>query len=304
LRSPTPQNAANSIWGWSDPGQQVMVAVRGQQYPATAGADGIFRVALPASAPTAAPFTIAVTAGAASLTLTNVVYGDVFVCSGQSNMGIVVSQAVNGSEEAATANYPDIRIFAVATLDAYDNVTVPQNNLTASIPWSPVRGFFWGDAQSKSPKSYILSSTQVTPNGAIQWFSALCYFTGRDLYLAGESPAIGLIQSCWGGTAIQVWMSPEALHKCDGADNAPPKGTPRRLAAVPSVNSTLFNAMISPLLSLAIKGVLWDQGESNVGQPVAYVCLLSSMIADWRQKWNQQAAAPFNPEFPFVYRQV
>jgi len=178
-----------------------------------------------------------------------------------------------------------IRIFQVATLDSYGNVTTPQNNLTASIPWSP-----------------------VTPN-SIPGFSALCYFTARGLYLAGKAPAIGLIQSCWGGTAIQVWMSSDALAHCN-SDEKPPlprslAAAPKlNLAATPSLNSTLYNSMIAPLLSISLKGALWDQGESNAYQPTTYVCLLSSMIADWRLKWNNGAATPFDPAFPFVYRQL
>lgn len=113
-------------------------------------------------------------------------------------------------------------------------------------------------------------------------------------------------------------MSPAALAKCNASTVSPQAATaaiahpkpsrPARLAAGslggPTENSCLFNAMIAPLLRLSLKGALWDQGEANANEPVQYICLLSNMVLDWRAQWNKQAATPFDPTFPFVYRQL
>jgi sialate O-acetylesterase len=220
----------------------------------------------------------------------------------QSNMGIAVFQSLNATAEIAAANFPSIRIFQVALLPDYCNVTTPQTNLTASIPWN-----------------------HVTPE-TIPGFSGLCYFFGRDLHLT-ENVNVGLINSCWGGTAIEVWMNPAALHACNETATPPLRGSThgtspasvlpkasRALASkssvaadgsclYASVPSTLYNSMIYPLTVFAVSGALWDQGEANTNDPNGYICKLSQLVTTWRTAFNANAG-PFNPAFPFVYRQL
>lgn len=178
-------------------------------------------------------------------------------------MQFTVDSAFNYTEEIAAANnYPNIRVF-----------TVGQSHYS-STPLNQLAAF----AQGWS----VASSSSI---GAGNWseFSAVCWFTGRDLYDKYQVP-IGLISSNWGGTLIQAWSSPAALKACNVTESA--SGN--------EANSVLYNAMIVPYFNQSILGVLWYQGEQNVGQATLYSCMFPAMIADWRKSW------PYDITFLFV----
>lgn len=172
----------NTIWGWTQPGQEVRVAVAGRSTTGTAGADGRWQVRLlpPESA---GPLTLRVS-GPQTATFTNVLVGDVWLCGGQSNMELPLRAARNGEAESKAAHHPDIRLFTVAHHVAYAPAAVVAGS------WK------------------VCSPETIAENGG---FSAVGYFFGRKLQTELHVP-VGLIQDCVGGTPAESWMSPSALH--------------------------------------------------------------------------------------------
>ncbi|HJU56399.1 MAG TPA: sialate O-acetylesterase [Pyrinomonadaceae bacterium] len=171
------------VWGWTTPGASVTVQLRGQKATATADADGKWLARLgPFEA--GGPYTLTIS-GPQSVTLNNVLVGDVWLCSGQSNMEMGVTQVDNAKEEVAQANYPRVRLFAVPKTIA----AAPQGTVNAR----------W----------LVTTPANITTGG---WggFSAVAYFFGRHLHKELNVP-IGLIHSSWGGTVAEGWVSAEAL---------------------------------------------------------------------------------------------
>ena len=191
-------------------------------------------------------------------------------------MELPVFATANASAEVAAASSvgAGLRIMQVDKSDAYFNVSTPQTNLTLSIPWSRA----------------------CDSAASVAGMSALCYYYGVEQATRDPSVPVGMIASSWGGTDVQVWMSPEALAKCGGVQKpsnitANPDGIgldylirgggtigpgapaapapPLPHAGCPTVPSTLWNSMIAPLLPLRVTGWLWYQGESNAGSPTA-----------------------------------
>ena len=222
----------------------------------------------------------------ASATLDNVLFGDVWVCSGQSNMAFLLANAFNGSALVQDANHwPLIRLFTSTKLRSSaplaeqprveepwavaSNVSVDQNNRAGGYPGG------WGD------DSWL-------------YMSAVCWLYAREVHKATGAP-VGVYNTNWGGSAIEVWSSPAALARCPGS--AAPSHKCRGTAAGGAA-SCMYNGMIHPLLNTTIKGAIWYQGEQNVGHADLYACQEPAMIADWRARWHDA-----NPEvdalFPF-----
>ena len=301
------------IWGLDAPGASVTAVFGGKALPpVTCDSTGRFDVVLPASPVSGAPTTLQLSSssGSAAVTLSDIVVGALWVCSGQSNMGLSIANVAEVQEvlAASSALGPLLRVFQVALLDEYANATSPQSNLTASIPWSRA-----------SPAS-------------VPGMSALCYLTAAKAVAARGEP-VGIMANAWGGVAIQVYMSPQSLAKCGGAAAPPPPGPLERIAAAeapgasrsdvahgmvaraevalarsqgygstfPTNASCLFFSMLYPLFSVPVSALLWYQGESNAGDPLGYQCLQREMIADWRERW---VAAGSSPTVPFLFVQL
>ena len=259
-----PQQAV--MWGTGEPGRTVLVAVDGAEpVKGVVSGDGSWRVELLAHRASTG-HTVIVTDGNSTITLSNVAFGDVYLCSGQSNMMIVLNYSFGGVEATAAAGkYPNIRLFNIPM--QYD--TVPRNETGVSF----------------SPDSWVLPSAdtlQNTQNWQDVWsyFSATCYWTGMHLYdsLNGTVP-IGLVHSSWGGTCIQAWTSADSNDKCGPLIIPPFNNTQNQ----PSV---LYNAQIHPLLPMRLTAVLWYQGESDDFDIERYACSFPNMIQDWRTKFN------------------
>ena len=177
---------SDPVWGWTTPGATVRVSIAGKNARAVAGADGEWMAKLP-PLPTGGPYTLQV-AGPQTVTLADVQVGDVWVCSGQSNMEFGIGNAVNAEQEIAAANYPKIRLFRVQ----HNIKTDPQ--VTAPVaPW-------------------VVCTPQSVRQGGWNGFSAVGYFFGRNLYENQHVP-IGLIETDWGGTVAEAWTSGPALAK-------------------------------------------------------------------------------------------
>src|SRR5208337_2712336 len=287
-----------NIWGTADPGERVTVTLGDQQMSGVADSAAQWKVKLgPLNA--GGPFTMTI-AGKNTLTLHDVLVGEVWVCSGQSNMEMPVgtnpqgwsSGVTNYQDEIAHADYPALRLFTV-------------QKAVAGKPQRDVRGY-WVAARPQT----------------VNDFSAVGYFFARELVRVLHVP-IGMIHSSWGGTPAESWTSrgtlesdPEFQSILDAgtkllspypkafqdfqqqsaewrgtSDRAESDGAPVPTApaapADPRRNpwrpSGLFNAMIMPLTPYAIRGAIWYQGESNASRPAQYGKLFPAMIRDWRR---------------------
>jgi len=263
------------VWGWASPGEKVAVTLEKNIATTRAGKDGKWKVTLP-EMNYGGPYKMTVK-GKNLSTLENIMIGEVWVCSGQSNMGFRVVETKNAKAEISNANYPAIRLFTVKRKMAKE----PQTNIEDGV---------WSEC---SPTS-------------VGNFSAVGYFFGRNLYEHLKVP-IGLINSSWGGTNVETWTSPDMavkdaemaslLDKLKGVDlnsAVTPAGTKIGPNNYPTL---LYNGMINPLVPFAIKGVIWYQGESNAGNAQQYKQRFPNMIKDWRTHWNEG-------NFTFLYVQL
>lgn len=282
------------IWGFGNAGAAVLV--QSTAFPDTVqthvGTDNTWRATLPLVVGSTKPYTITAVSQGTSIQLTDVLFGDVWICSGQSNMQMTVSSAYNATDEAQRANnYPQIRV------------------MTATLIESPTPLV---DFESLNQNWSVASASSIG-GPAWDYFSATCWFFGRNLADNGITTPIGLIATTWGGTYIQAWSSPDALKQCPGSLEAAAVthaaeeaeaafGSPK--GPNPNQPSVLWNAMVVPLLKTTVKGAIWYQGEANCGgQANLYACQFPAMIADWRAKWAQ-VNNNTNKVFPFGFVQL
>nr|MDQ2687221.1 hypothetical protein [Armatimonadota bacterium] len=179
------------FWGWTTPGQAVTVKAQGKTARATADTNGHWKAVLPALS-VGGPIDVTIS-GPQSVTLHNVLVGDVWVCSGQSNMEFGLGNAVNAAQEIAAANYPQIRLFTVQK----------------KIALEPQTGLGRDDAQLMG--QWSVCTPQTVKTGGWNGFSAVGYFFGRDLQQVLHVP-IGLIHTSWGGTPAEAWVSAPVLQ--------------------------------------------------------------------------------------------
>ena len=294
------------IWGNAAPAEAVTVAFRGATRTATADDIGHWSVYLPPS-DAGGPFELTVK-GANAITLSDVLVGEVWVDSGQSNMEFALRTAMNGADEVAAADHPRIRQFHVT-------------RAVSPFPQAEAAAQAW---------------RVCTPQSA-GGFSAVAYFFARDLEAKLGVP-VGLIDSYWGGTPIEAWMSLRALSSSaqfmpafalwsdmtadhtvraeqrqkklkdwqDAVARAQAEGKPRPPALPFTDNEDdswmpagLYNAMIAPLTAYPIGGVIWYQGETNTTAARAplYAAMFETMIRDWRRAWGVG-------DFPFLFVQL
>ena len=300
------------IWGRADAGEHIAVTFHGQTAGTTAASDGRWIVYLGALDASADPADLVV-AGKNTVTAHDVLVGEVWLCSGQSNMEFVVRspanptfRVLNADAEVAAANFPLIRQFKVERLEA------------------------------DAPAETIGGAWTVCSPQTVAGFTAVGYFFARHLHEKLHVP-IGLINSTWGGTPIEAWMSDFALNRSPAfavvrerwrqtlaeypqkkkeydaafaqwemaraaaktagkpfAERAPrpPPGPGHQWTP-----AGLFNGMINPLLPCALRGILWYQGETNAPHPTEYHALLAAMITAWRAHFGQG-------DLPFYFVQL
>jgi sialate O-acetylesterase len=268
------QRSTITVWGWANPGEKVTVKGSWQwlgKAKATADADGQWRIRL--KTPKAGgPYTLSVQ-GTNAIVLSDVLIGEVWICSGQSNMQWTLD--ANKTDEFTknaieTANYPNIRQFAVS-------------RAFGAAPLSDCKG------------QWLV----CTPQTAEQ-FSAVAFYFGRELNKKLNVP-IGLISTSWGGTVAEAWTSAESLRAYGDFNDVlntlqAPKEQPEAKLDQ-NTPTALYNAMIHPLVGFRIAGAIWYQGESNAGRAMQYRTLFPAMIKDWRTQWRQG-------DFPFYYVQI
>jgi sialate O-acetylesterase len=258
------QKSYARIWGTADAGEKVKVTFRDSLATVETGKDGRWVVAVP-TGEAGGPFEMTI-AGKNTIAYKNILVGEVWVCSGQSNMEWKVAACDQPDKDDATkapAN-SKLRIFHVSKSPQ----STPQTEIAVPTPNSPNYAV-WIEA---SPKTALD-------------FSAVSYFFGRSLQEKLKVP-VGLVHTSWGGTRIEAWMSQKALEAAGVKDANPKKVNP------PNVASALYNGMIHPILKYNIKGAIWYQGESNAGNAYQYRTLHPGMIESWRADFKN-AAMPF-----------
>ena len=300
------QNSDAAIWGWADPGEKVTVTaswnstlpvigkfIKFKPLTVTTNADnkGNWKVTL--KTPSAGGnFTLKIK-GNNEIEVKNIIMGEVWLCSGQSNMqmpmeGWEKQPIVGGTEDIAASANDKIRLFEVT-------------RKTSDTPLSDVEG------------KWVICSPET-----VKTFTAVGYYFGRKVNKDTGYP-VGLIASSWGGTLAEAWTREDFLRQDDElkavidvyntrfaewqvlADaakqqNQPEPARPGR-ARPQDRYSTLYNAMIAPITNMTIKGAIWYQGESNAGQAYQYRKLFPTMIRNWRCDFN-------NPQMPFYFVQL
>lgn len=298
------RNVVVPVWGTARDGEKVTVEFAGQKVQ-TLAANGVWTVKLkPLKA--GGPFTMTIR-GDQVLTLTDILVGEVWVCSGQSNMAFKLPAALNGKQEVADANYPQIRQFYVPGKVANESGTA------------------------------IKSKWEVCSAETAGAFTAVGYFFARDLYKKLHIP-FGIISSSVGGTPAENWIDRTAMaalgkefkdmvSQYDNSIETYPSRLAKYLEQEPAllaqynkelagINAAaarkpappqdpgksgfaggLYRGMIEPLQPYAIKGVIWYQGEANSSRGKQYQTLFPAMIADWRKAWGQG-------DFPFLFVQI
>lgn len=302
------------IWGWAAPGEDIRVQIGTEQGETKANEQGEWKVTLPALK-AGGPLVMTVT-GANTVRFDDVMLGEVWLCSGQSNMEMGIGMVRDSKEEIANADYPQIRLLKVAKRWT----PMPEQDIDGE--WKPC-----------SPKTVA--------EGGWGGFSAAAYFFGRDLHKQ-LGVAIGLIDSTWGGTRIESWTPPEGFAEVSALAKdyervqlGDPRTTLHRerlektltevqdwvsatrqaMAAnklVPSMpvyppelqppndvqNPTaLYNGMIYPLHPFGLRGAIWYQGESNSGEGMLYAERMKALVGGWRAVWAEG-------EFPFYFVQI
>ncbi|RXM45658.1 sialate O-acetylesterase [Flavobacterium sp. YO12] len=302
------QNTKVNLWGWASPNEKINIQLGWSNLPVnvTADAEGNWKTTVETPKGGETAYDIIIEASN-KITLKNILIGEVWLCSGQSNMFFPVGReegtwktgVKNYEEEVKNAVFPNIRLFTVA--------------LNASA----------------KPLEDVTGSWKICSPESIKTFSAVAFFFGRDLYQKLNVP-IGLLSTSWGGTKAEAWTAQSVLEedvaflpilqedaknekvyqekleayylaltneRIASAANAPksqlkkPKKEPNKTSYV------LYNAMLHPLVNYTIKGTIWYQGESNSGKAYLYRSLFPTMVKSWREEWKQG-------EFPFYYVQI
>jgi sialate O-acetylesterase len=257
------QNAEASVWGWATPGDEIAVRLGGSTALATTGADGRWRARL-STPPAGGPYDLVVR-GRQEVRFTDVLVGEVWLCSGQSNMDMALSRAA--AVEVPPSDDPQMRLMKVD----YALSEKPRDDVLGSWPW-----------------------TEATTEKSAS-FSAVCYYFARHLRRSLEVP-VGVISAAYGDSSCEAWMSRESIAAAPRARALAPR-SPEVEPEPPRRPSALFNAMIEPLFPYAIRGVAWYQGEGDIAHPDRYRELLPALIRDWRARFEQS-------EMPFLYVQL
>lgn len=287
------------VWGTASPGSHVEVRFRDQSRTVTANADGRWRARLAPMLPGEAT-QLTVSGDGAERCFENVVVGEVWFASGQSNMEMPFNNCENAAEERAQVNDPQIRIFVVARASTLE----PQTGVHGK--WMPMA------------------------SNTVGGVSAVAYYFAKEISV-NQSVPVGIIQSAWGGSSINAWMSYESfqkegmeglLHASERSRREVPDLFIAYEAALadwkakkeeaekmgqhftlrPPVQpsrwpASLFNGMVAPVMPYAIRGVIWYQGEADSVSHQTYAARFSTMIKDWRMHWRQG-------DFPFLFVQL
>ena len=271
-----------TIWGWADAGEKVIVDLGGQSANATTDAQGAWSVKLPKRG-LGKPLTLTVK-GNNEIKLKNILMGDVWLCSGQSNMEWGIAGTDHPDEAIAAADHPTLRLFSV--------LKVPSKK--------PLKDIGKGDGwEACSPESIV----KMGPHK--KGFSAVAYYFGTHLQQGLKDVPIGLLASSWGGSRIEPWTTDEGWQSVPALkdDFEKMKAMDLSKAKLNQRNKfpSLYNGMIHGLSPLAIKGCIWYQGESNRTEGALYHQRKKALINGWREIWGGSMPFYFVQLAPFAY---
>lgn len=261
------RNSKVSIWGWANPGETVkLVCSWNPSDTIIVKSDNQSRWSAEVQTTEAGgPYTLSASDGEKT-ELSNILLGEVWLCSGQSNMEWSVNSGIaNGEAEAAAANYPTIRFYHVPKIG------------------------------SDTPQEAITATWEVCTPESMRKTSAIAYFFGKNIQENIDVP-IGLIVSAWGGTPAEVWVPSDHITQDPLLDKA--SKVRDEFDWWPKIPGRCYNSMINPLLPYGIAGAIWYQGESNsaIGQTPTYDLLMRTLIKSWREG--------FKKEIPFYFVQI
>ena len=262
------QNSRVTIWGWSNPSETVKIVAswnKNDTILVKANNNSYWKTSIQTSG-AGGPFTLEIL-GSTNIELKNVMLGEVWICSGQSNMEMTANWGIkNGEDEEKKANNPNIRIFHIEKVGA----EFPQQTCNAT----------WKESTPETMRST----------------SALAYFFGRELQQKLNVP-IGIIVSAWGGTPAEVWIEKSKI------ENNPVLNKYKYNEHYdwwPDSPGALYNSMIAPIIPYSIAGAIWYQGEANRNNYQIYSLLMKTLIENWRKNFNQEfpfylvQIAPYN----------
>ena len=309
------QGMKTSVWGNVDPGSEVSVQFAGQTVTGKANEKGEWKVDLQPLKTNKKGQVLKVTAGEETLSIEDVLVGEVWMCSGQSNMGWTLNKSNDWEAEVAQANFALLRLFTTPTT-------------TSTSPQRDVKGGEWK-----------VCTPETAPS-----FSAVGYYFGKELVTSLDTP-IGMVNTAWGGKPSEAFTSLEKLdatpsakrlmeewrgkqvsydpaaaqatyekqlaeyearkaaylaarkNKQEGKNPGRPPATPMEPMAMSNAPAAIYHQMIAPWTQFAIKGAIWYQGESNRNRAKQYETIFPAMIEDWRDKWN-------NDSMPFYFVQL
>ena len=306
LQTPEDGGAPASLFGYARAGETVVVnmtiaARSAVTFRATGDAlSGRWSVVVSppagsAPAPDSVSFSIAASSDTSPTIISNASFGEVILCNGQSNLVLSVAAASNPVGRAAPPSpqlqyrtFPNIRLFSVITA----NSTLPSRDLPPYINRTASR-CTWGYVANMTPaQAMVCQEWQVAAPGVTDFFSAECFYSAYSLYESGAIPAdrvTGLIQSAYSGTAMEVWIPPEALDGCPAKPwrRAAAAAAPLGNWSPPVDPGCLWNDMILPIVGYGLRAVLHNQIESNMGDSFEYyACVFQGMIRSWRRYWG------------------
>lgn len=258
------QKSKVKFWGWCDPGEKVVIKPGwSTDMDSTRGTpDGkwVIEVKTPKAG---GPYSMNIY-GSNSIEFKDVLIGEVWLCSGQSNMEMSYSWGISQyDDDARNATNAQIRLFHVSRLSA----EYPQDDLKGE---------------------WVVCSPE-----AMKTFSLAGYFFGKKLQNTLKAP-VGLIESAWGGTPAEAWTPADVIDENSTLKTA--ADSLKKVPWGPVKKGYLYNAMIHPIINYSIAGTIWYQGEANVGEANLYNELFSTMIKSWRQSWDD--------DFPFYFVQI
>lgn len=264
------RNTTITLWGWADANEKISISTSWLNESLSLKADiqGNWKVDIKTTNSKDSQ-TIKIVSADSNITLENILFGEVWLCSGQSNMyqplkGYTGQPTFGGPLAILNAKNTNLRLFSVDKIGS----KTPSKDLQKYTPW------------------------QSATSESVADFSAVAYFFGQKLQETLDVP-VGMIHTSWGGSKIEAWISNDVLSNYQNID-LENVDINKQTQHIPTV---LFNAMINPITNYKIKGALWYQGESNRKGPKLYEKLCPAMVKDWRTRWNIG-------DFPFYYVQI
>ncbi len=264
------RNTTITLWGWANANEQISIKTSWINETLNTKADkqGHWKIEVKTTNSKDSQ-SINITSKDSNINLKNILFGEVWLCSGQSNMeqpvkGYNGQPTFGGQMALLKSKNTNLRLFSV-------------NKIGSKTPLTDLKGY--------------TSWQEASPN-TVNDFSAVAYFFGQQLQETLDVP-VGMIHTSWGGSKVEAWISNDVLTKYKKVNLSNVNITER----TQQISTVLFNSMINPLVNYKIKGALWYQGESNKNEPKKYEKLFPAMVKDWRTRWNIG-------DFPFYYVQI